>query len=99
MTPRAAGWRVVLSVEGATREDIPRNVVFAESAAGGTGRVTCIGSVIASGAARILQIAVRIAPGTHEAITNTATASGSSPDPVATNNAATVVTPLTASHR
>ena len=72
--------------------DVPAGVACNAPAVGSTGTVTCSLGSLPSGATRTIKLTVKVLSGGKNSISNTATVTTTSPDPVAANNVATILT-------
>ena len=87
------------STGGSVGDFLPAGLSFASSADGCTAagsNVTCPFGALPAGDSVTRTFTVLVAPTVTTAITNTATVSGTEPDPAAANNTAMVTTPLAA---
>lgn len=72
----------------------PSDVICSGPSVGGTGVIACSTDVLANGATRTVQIAVKVGATIKGSISNTATVSSMLADPVSGNNSASLTTPL-----
>jgi uncharacterized repeat protein (TIGR01451 family) len=72
----------------------PLNAQCTTPAVGGTGAVTCSFAKIAGGFAYTIQLGVNVLSGGRTSLSNTATVTTTSTDPVSANNSATLVIPV-----
>jgi uncharacterized repeat protein (TIGR01451 family) len=72
--------------------EAPNGVSCNAPAVGSTGAITCALGTLSSGAARTIKLTVKVLSGGKNSISNTATVTATSADPVAANNVATILT-------